>query len=121
MPGLVGRPLPARAFGDSLVGKAAAKALGTAGELEAYNIANNIDESALGDHELTAQQLLANSGSALAIGGGLGFLMPVASKAINAGAGKAKAAATAEAPGDAPNPFPEVTAAVAPKDNPEDF
>ncbi len=38
-----------------------------------------------------------------------------------AAGGKAKAAATAEAPGDAPNPFPEVTAAVAPKDNPEDF
>ena len=84
--------LAAKQFGDSLVGKAAAKALGTAGELEAYNVANNIDESALGDHELTAQSLLAHSGEALAIGGGLGFMMPVASKAITATAGKANAA-----------------------------
>lgn len=76
----------------SLLARAAGKALGLAVESEAYNIAHNLSEAALGDKEITAERLLAHSGQALAVGAGLGFAMPVAAAAGHALAEKAKAA-----------------------------
>jgi hypothetical protein len=65
----------------SLAARATGKALGLAVESEAYNIAHNLSEASLGDKDVTAEKLLANSGQALAIGAGLGFGMPVAAAA----------------------------------------
>lgn len=81
-------------------------ARGTA-EALAYNVGNNITEAALGDYELTAEKLLAHSGEAALIGGGLGFgvsaategLRAVLSKARDAGKGAAATAADVYAKG----------------------
>ena len=69
-------------IGESLLAKSAAKAVTTAVEAEAYNIAKNISEASLGDEKITTERLLAGSGDALKIGAGLGFAMPIASRAI---------------------------------------
>lgn len=74
----------------SLAARATGKALGLAVESEAYNISHNLSEAALGDKDITAERLLANSGQALAVGAGLGFGMPVAAAAGQALAEKAK-------------------------------
>ncbi len=77
--------------GSKLIGGAAQ----AAGEAFAYNVAKNLSESVLGEKEITAQRLLANSGTALAVGAGLGLGIPLATKAAQATAQKAKAALSA--------------------------
>lgn len=77
-----------RATGSAVMGSAAQ----VAAESFAYNIAQNLTESVLGEKEITAQRLLAHSGQAMAIGAGLGFGIPLAGKAVVAAATKAKQA-----------------------------
>jgi hypothetical protein len=83
----------------SSIGNAATKVTGNAflgsaaqvaAESLAFNLAHNVSENVLGERELTAQRLLANSGQALALGAGLGFGIPLAAKGIKAAAHKAK-------------------------------
>jgi hypothetical protein len=75
-----------KATGSELVGSAAQ----IAAESFAYNIAKNVSENVLGERELTAQRLLANSGTALALGAGLGLGAPLAAKGVKIAAQKAK-------------------------------
>lgn len=63
-----------------------------AAEALAYNVGNNITESALGDTELTAEKLLAHSGEAALLGGGLGFGMSAAFEGARAVFARAKEA-----------------------------
>lgn len=79
-----------KAAGEGLLARATAKAASMALEAEAFNIAHNLSEAALGEKDITAERLLANSGSALALGAGIGFAMPIAGKVAGAAATKAK-------------------------------
>lgn len=76
--------------GDSLLGKAAQTGAGAATEALAYNIGHNLSEAVLDDKELTAERLLAHSGNALLLGGGLGFGMPIAAKGLELGLQKGR-------------------------------
>lgn len=78
----------AKATGSKLLGSAAQ----ASAEAFAYNVAKNLSESVLGDEKMTAQRLLAHSGQALAIGGGLGLGIPIAAKGVQLGAQKARQA-----------------------------
>lgn len=91
-----GAPMRAASAVGRAAGSVAGKgALGTAAhyatEAELYNIGANLSEAALGDENLTAERLLAHSGSALALGAGLG----VGGKLIESAASKAAAASSA--------------------------
>lgn len=85
------------AVGKAIGGGAAAgvgrRALGTAAglatESELYNIGANLGEAALGDEDLTADRLLAHSGTALALGAGLGFGGSLLASGVKAGASAA--------------------------------
>lgn len=82
--------------GKLIANQTAAKILGMgargAAESLAYNVGNNISESALGDYELTAEKLLAHSGEAALLGGGLGLGVGVAIEGTRALFEKARAA-----------------------------
>lgn len=78
----------AKTTGSTLLGSAAQ----AAAESLAFNVAHNLSESVLGDKQITAERLLANSGQALLVGGGLGFGIPLAGRAAAASAKKAKQA-----------------------------
>ncbi len=77
--------------GNAFLGSAAQ----VAAESLAFNLAHNVSENVLGERELTAQRLLANSGQALALGAGLGFGVPLAAKGVKIAAGKAREAIAA--------------------------
>lgn len=78
----------AKATGSRVLGSAAQ----AAAESFAYNVAKNLSETVLGDKDVTAERLLANSGQALAIGAGLGIGVPLAGKAVKLAADKARQA-----------------------------
>lgn len=63
-----------------------------AAESELYNIGTNLSEAVLGDEKVTAERLLAHSGDALLIGGGLGFGISAGGIAVRAAAEKARGA-----------------------------
>lgn len=73
---------------NELAKKAVAASAAAATEAALYNIGANISEQALGDEDYSAEKLLAHSGSALALGAGLGLggvaVGAIASKAKNA-------------------------------------
>jgi ADP-ribose pyrophosphatase YjhB (NUDIX family) len=78
--------------GKTLLSRAAAKATAMAVEAEAYNVAHNLSEAALGKQDITAERLLANSGEALALGAGVGFALPLAGRVAQETATRARQA-----------------------------
>lgn len=73
---------------NELAKKAVATAAAGATEALLYNIGSNVSEQALGDANYSAEKLLAHSGTALALGGGLSL----GGMALAAGASKARGA-----------------------------
>lgn len=88
--GAVGRVVAGAAPGVGR--KALGTAAGLAAESELYHIGANLGEAALGDEELTADRLLANSGQALALGAGLGFGGSLVASGAKAALAKSNAA-----------------------------
>lgn len=67
--------------GENLAGHAAGSAVNMAAQSAVYQAAHNLSEDALGDKDLTAESILANTGQAAILGAGLGAAIPVASRA----------------------------------------
>lgn len=65
--------------GENL-GKFASPAVNMAAQSAVFQAAHNLSEAALGDHELTAESILANTGQAAILGAGLGVALPVATQ-----------------------------------------
>lgn len=82
-----------RIVGDQL-GKFVAPAVRTAAEAAIFQAGQNISENVLQNKELTAESVLANTGEAAILGGGLGLGIPLALR----GAQKAATAALDSAP-----------------------
>ena len=72
-------------------GKVVQNAARFATEAELYNIGHNVSEQALGDEEYTTEHLLAHSGQAISIGGGLGVVGTLAHSAATKAMNKAAA------------------------------
>jgi hypothetical protein len=89
----VGEALPE---GQGLLGRALAHAVstgaGSAVEGAFYGLGQDVNEAALGDHDITAQSVLAHVGPMAAIGGGLGGLFGAAAEAVPAAFEKASEA-----------------------------
>lgn len=80
----------ASVIANQTAAKIAGMAARGAAESLAYNVGNNITEAALGDTELTAEKLLAHSGEAALLGGGLGFGIGAATEGAQALFAKAR-------------------------------
>lgn len=88
--GAAGRAVAATP-GLARAGKIVQNAARFATEAELYNIGHNISEQALGDEDYSTEHVLAHSGQALAIGGGLGVAGTIAHSAATKAMNKATA------------------------------
>lgn len=70
------------AIANKIAGKMVGSAAKTAAETLAYNAGQNLSEDILGQKDLTAENILAGSGRALAFGAGLGFGMGATGAAL---------------------------------------
>jgi hypothetical protein len=84
--------LATKVIANEIAAKIAGGIARGAAESELYNIGHNLSEAALGDEKVTAERLLAHTGDALAIGGGLGFGITAAGIAVKKAAEKASGA-----------------------------
>lgn len=90
----MGRATAARvlgATGAGLGGRMLAGGAQAAVEGAAYQVGSNITEIALGDPKLTAETLLAGTGRAALLGGGIGMALPAVSVLATKAAAKARA------------------------------
>lgn len=76
--------IASKIIGENLAGRAAGGALNMAAQSALYQAAHNISEDALGDRDLTAESIIANTGQAAILGAGLGAGLPVAARTVQA-------------------------------------
>lgn len=70
--------------GDTLAGHAAGAAVNMAAQSAVYQAAHNLSEDALGDKDMTAESILANTGQAAILGAGIGAALPVVARGTQA-------------------------------------
>lgn len=75
--------------GENLAGHALGAGINMAAQSAVYQAAHNLSEDALGDKDLTAESILANTGQAAILGAGIGAALPVVARAAQAVANSA--------------------------------